>query len=113
MPPKMTDEKMKLPELKRLIKKYDELMGIDPKGKSRDDLIKEIEKLGYKIDHKNKKITATFKQKTKKMPKNVDTPAPAKKKPAKSKEQKYKDMREKLIKFIIANKDVLDDERLK
>ena len=113
MPPKMTDEKMKLPELKRLIKKYDELMGIDPKGKSRDALIKEIEKLGYKIDHKNKKITATFKQKTKKMPKKVDTPAPAKKKPAKSKAEKDKDMREKVIKFILANKDVLDDERLK
>jgi len=113
MPPKMTDEKMKLPELKRLIKKYDETIGIDPKGKSRDDLIKEIEKLGYKIDHKNKKLVATFKQKTKKLPKKVDTPAPAKKKPAKSKEQKDKDMREKVIKFIIANKDVLDDERLK
>lgn len=109
----MTDEKMKLPELKRLIKKYDETIGIDPKGKSRDDLIKEIEKLGYKIDHKNKKFVATFKQKTKKLPKKVDAPAPAKKKPAKSKEQKDKDMREKVIKFILANKDVLDDERLK
>ena len=113
MPPKVPDGEMKLPELKRLIKKYDELMGIDPKGKSRDDLIKEIEKLGYKIDHKNKKIIATFKQKTKKMPKKVDTPAPAPKKPAKSKAQKDKDMREKVIKFILANKDVLDDERLK
>jgi len=109
----MSDDKMKLPELKRLIKKYDELMGIDPKGKSRDDLIIEIEKLGYKIDHKNKKIVATFKQKTKKMPKKVDTPDPPKRKPAKSKEEKDKDMREKVIKYILANKDILNDERLK
>ena len=76
-------------------------------------MLKAINNLRFGKDHKNKKITATFKQKTKKMPKNVDTPAPAKKKPAKSKEQKDKDMREKVIKFIIANKDVLDDERLK
>ena len=33
MPPKVPDGEMKLPELKRLIKRYDELMGIDPKGK--------------------------------------------------------------------------------
>ena len=113
MPPKMSDDKMKLPELKRLIKKYDELMGIDPKGKSRDQLITEIEKLGYKIDHKNKKITATFKQKTKKMPKKVDTPAPPKRKPPKSKADKDKDMREKAIKYILGNKDILKDDRLK
>lgn len=113
MPPKMSDDKMKLPELKRLIKKYDELMGIDPKNKSRDDLIKEIEKLGYKIDHQKKVITAKFKQKTKKMPKKVEAPAPAKKKPAKSKAEKDKEMREKVIKYILANKDILNDDRLK
>ncbi len=113
MPPKKSDDKMKLPELKRLVKKYDELMGIDPKGKTRDELISNIEKLGYKIDHKKKLITATFKQKTKKMPKKVETPLPEKKKPTKSKEQKDKDMREKVIKYILQNKDILDDERLK
>jgi hypothetical protein len=113
MPPKIPEDEMKTPELKRLIKKYDEVMGIDPKGKSRDDLIIEIEKLGYKIDHKNKKLIATFKQKTKKMPKKVDTPEPTKRKPAKSKEDKEKNMREKVIKYILANKDILKDERLK
>jgi len=110
---KVPKGEMTLAEIKRTIKKYDELMGIDPKGKSRDQLIKEIEKLGYSIDHENKKFVATFKQKTKKMPKKVEAPAPPKKKTPKSKAEKDKDMREKVIKYILANKDVLDDERLK
>jgi hypothetical protein len=115
MPPKMKipEGEMKLPELKRLIKKYDETMGIDPKGKTRDELIVEIQKAGYKLDHKNKKLVATFKQKTKKMPKKVDMPEAPPKKAKKSKSQKDKEMREKVIKFIMDNKDILDDERLK
>ena len=113
MPPKMTDDKlMSLAEIKRLIKKYDDLVGIDPKGKSRDELIKEIEKLGYKIDHKNKQMKRMGK-KVMKLPLRVAAPPPAKKKPTKSKAEKEKDMREKVIKYIIANKDILDDERLK
>ena len=110
---KVPEGEMKLPELKRLIKKYDETMGIDPKGKSRDELIAEIQKAGYKLDHKNKKLVATFKQKTKKMPKKVDMPEASPKKAKKSKSQKDKEMREKVIKFIIDNRDILDDERLK
>lgn len=116
MPPKkmkVPDGEMKMPELKRLIKKYDETMGIDPKGMSRDDLIKAIEKLKYRIDHKNKKLVLTVSQKVKKQPREVNTPPPMTKKPAKSKVQKDKDMREKVIKYIMDNKDILDDERLK
>jgi len=115
MPPKMKvpDGEMKMPELKRLIKKYDELMGIDPKGMSRDDLIKAIEKLKYRVDHKNKTLVLTVSQKVKKQPKTVKAPPPAEKKPAKSKAERDKDMRERVIKYIVANKDVLDDERLK
>ena len=101
-----------LAELKRLIKKYDELMGIDPKGKSKEQLRTEIEKKGYKIDDKNKKIVATFKQKTKKMPKKVDVPPSEKKKPVDKKEAKEK-KDEATIKYIIANKHILKDERIK
>lgn len=104
---------MKMPELKRLIKKYDETMGIDPKGKSRDELIAEIEKAGYKVDHKNKKLVATFKQKTKKMPKKVDMPEAPPKKPRKTKAQRDKEMREKVIKYIIDNKDILNEDRIR
>lgn len=101
-----------LAELKRLIKKYDETMGIDPKGKSKDQLRKEIEKSGYKIDDDNKKFVATFKQKTKKMPKKVDLPASEKKKPVDKAEAKKK-KHEATIKYIIANKEILKDERIK
>lgn len=101
-----------LAELKRLIKKYDETLGIDPKGKKAPELRKEIEKVGYKIDDDNKKFIATFKQKTKKMPKKVDLPAVEKKKPVDKKEvQKKKD--EATIKYILANKHILKDERVK
>lgn len=113
MAPKVPEGEMKLPELKRLIKKYDELMGIDPKGMTRDELIKAIENLKYKVDHKNKRLVLTVKQKVKKQPQKVDAPPPVKKKPAKSKKEKEKDMREKVIKYIIDNKDILDDERIK
>ena len=115
MPPKMKvpEGELTLAELKRLIKKYDETMGIDPKGKTRDQLIKEIESLKYKVDHKNKKLVLTVSQKVKKMPRNVLLPSPQPKKPAKSKAEKDKDMRERVIKYIIANKDILNDERLK
>ena len=115
MPPKMKVPKgeMTLAELKRIIKKYDETMGIDPKGMSRDDLINAIEKLKYKIDHEKKELILQVKQKTKKQPRSVKAPPPVAKKPAKSKAEKDKDMRDKVVKFIIANKDVLDDERLK
>jgi hypothetical protein len=101
-----------LPELKRLIKKYDETMGIDPKGKSKEDLRKEIEKVGYKIDDKNKKLVANFKQKTKKMPKKVDMPPSEKKKPVDKKEA-HKKKDEETIKYIIANKHILKDKRIK
>jgi hypothetical protein len=116
MPPKMKipEGEMTLAELKRTIKKYDELMSIETKGKSRDDLIKEIEKMGYTIDHENKSFKLTNKSKAmKRKPINVKMPPKAEKKPAKSKGEKDKDMREKVIKYIIANKDILDDERLK
>tara|TARA_R110000772_G_scaffold56054_1_gene127776 strand:- start:1150 stop:1497 length:348 start_codon:yes stop_codon:yes gene_type:complete len=115
MPPKIKipDGEMKLAELKRLIKKYDETMGIDPKGMSRDDLISAIQKLKYKIDHKNKKLVLTVSQKVKKQPREVKAPVVMPKKPAKSKTQKDKDMREKVIKYIMDNKDILDDDRLK
>ena len=101
-----------LAELKRIIKKYDETMGIDPKGKTKEQLRKEIEKVGYKIDDDNKKLVATFKQKTKKMPKKVDLPKSEKKKPVDKAEAKKK-KHEATIKYIIANKEILKDERIK
>ena len=70
----MSDKKkeMSLAELKKLVKQYDEFMGITiPKSIKKPEMVKLIEKQGYKIDHENKKLVATFKQKTKKMPKKL------------------------------------------
>ncbi len=68
---KVPDGEMSRAEIVRLIKKYNEKMGIDPKGKSRDQLIKEIEALKYKIDHVKKDLVLTVSQKVKKQPRNV------------------------------------------
>tara|TARA_Y100000592_G_scaffold98134_1_gene170452 strand:+ start:2565 stop:2918 length:354 start_codon:yes stop_codon:yes gene_type:complete len=117
MPPKKEkkdDKAFTLAELKRIIKKYDDLMGIDPKGKSVAKLREEIEAVGYTIDDGRKRVVRLGKVKDKKKrPVKIDLPAPPKRKPAKSKAEKDKEMREKVIKYILANKDVLKDERLK
>ena len=51
---------MKLTELKRLAKKYNDLMGIDLKGITRETLIKEIVKVGYTIDHDKKELVRRY-----------------------------------------------------
>lgn len=106
------------PEIRKLIRAHNVLMSITiPKGSTREDIMKIIENNGYVVDHKKQALVPKVKMKRKP---TIDLkkatralPAPAKKKPAKSKAQKDKDMREKVIQFIIDNKDVLDDERLK
>lgn len=109
MPPKTEVKMMTLAELKRLIKGYNELMSIKTKGLSRDDLIKQIESMGYTIDHEKKTLKLTNKSKAmKRKPINVKMPAKPDKKPA-DKEKKKKNERAKVIKFILANKDVLQD----
>ncbi len=46
------------PELRKLVKAHNILTSIKiPKGASRDDIIKIIEKKGYKVDHEKKKLT--------------------------------------------------------
>ena len=63
MPPKSEVKMMTLSELKRLIKGYNDLMSINTKGLSRDDLIKQIESMGYTIDHEKKTLKLTNKSK--------------------------------------------------
>ena len=47
------------------------------------------------------------------MPKKVDMPEAPPKKPRKTKAQKDKEMREKVIKYIIDNKDILNEDRIR
>ena len=66
MPPKKDVKPLTLAELKRIIKKYDDLMGIDPKGKSVAQLREEIEAVGYTIDDGKKRVVRLGKIKDKK-----------------------------------------------
>ena len=112
MAPKMDVKLMTLAQLKKLIKGYNDLMSIDTKGMSRDDLIKQIESMGYTIDHEKQTLRLTNKKKAmKRKPINVKMPKPTEKKPV-DKEKKKKDERAKVIKYILANKDILKDPQV-
>jgi len=112
--PKVPDGELSLAELKRLVKQYNLQMSIKVTGLKRDDLIKQLKDMGYTIDHANKKLNLTNKSKAmKRKPINVKMPpAPAKKTDAEKSESKAK-QRERVIKYIVQNKDVLKDDRIK
>lgn len=67
------------PELRRMIKLHNKMVGITiPTGSKRDDLIKIIESNGFKIDHAKQKLIPTSQKMIRK--KNVPLPPPAKRK---------------------------------
>ena len=68
--------------------------------------------MGYTIDHEKKTLKLTNKSKgMKRKPINVKMPKTTEKKPV-DKEKKKKNERAKVIKFILANKDVLKDPQV-
>ena len=105
-----------LAELKRLIKKYDDLMGIVVKGKKLPALIKEVESLGYKVDHDNKKLVLTGKNKMKRKPTTVKA-APVEKKAPVDKSAARAKRKETIIKQFLKDpelhKEIMQDERIK
>ncbi len=102
-----------LGELKRLVKKYNELMSLNTKGMKRDELLQLIDKAGYKVNHKEMKLELKLKQKVKKLPKTIKMPEKPKPKTEEEKKKSKVNQREKVIQYIINNKDVLQDERIK
>ena len=75
------------PELRRMIKLHNKMVGITiPTGSKRDDLIKIIENNGFKIDHAKQKLIPTSQKMIRK--KNVPLPPP----PAKKKAKQYLDI---------------------
>tara|TARA_R110002020_G_scaffold153222_2_gene332587 strand:- start:840 stop:1202 length:363 start_codon:yes stop_codon:yes gene_type:complete len=115
MPPKKEVVLLKLSELKKLMKGYDDLMKVDTKGMSRDELIKKIEDMGYTIDHEKKTLRLTNKKKAmKRKPLNVKMPPPKEKKEksASEKEEGTKKKHEATIKYILKHKEILNDERI-
>ena len=120
MPPKKEEsvKMLTLAELKRIIKKYDDLMGIDPKGKTANQLREEIEEAGYTIDDGRKRIIRLGKIKDKKKrPVKIDVPKPPPKKKPAPKEEVMKKKKEMVIKLFLANpelhKEIMKDERIK
>ena len=108
---------MNLSELKRIIKKYDDLMGIDPKGKKAPELRKEIEAVGYTIDDENKLVVRKGKMKDKKKrPVKVAAGEAPKKVPV-DKEAARAKKKEMIIKTFMKDpamhKEVMEDERVK
>tara|TARA_R110000744_G_scaffold304994_1_gene413334 strand:+ start:409 stop:765 length:357 start_codon:yes stop_codon:yes gene_type:complete len=103
------DKLMTLTQLKKVVKGYDDLMAIKTKGLTRDELITVIQNMGYAIDHKKQTFRLTDKKKAmKRKPINVKAPIPKEKKTV-DKKVKDKNERAKVIKYILANKDVLND----
>ncbi len=104
---------MKLTELKRLAKKYNDLMGIDLKGITRETLIKEIVKVGYTIDHTNKELVRKgSKNDKKKRPTKIGMPDKPVKKDKAEKKEKTKLKKEDVVEYILKNKEILKDERI-
>jgi len=104
-------------EIRTLIRGHNKMTNIKvPKGLDRDGLIKFLKSKNFEVDHKKKRLVdkspARGKIATLETSKAITKPKP-KTEPKKTKDQKDKDMREKVIKFIMDNKDILDDERLK
>ena len=107
-----------LAELKRIIKKYDDLMGIDPKGKKAPELRKEIEAVGYTIDDEKKMVIRKGKMKDKKKrPVKVDAGDPPPKKPPVDKSEALKKKKEMVIKLFLKHpemhKEIMKDDRIK
>lgn len=86
------------PELRRMIKLHNKMVGITiPTGSKRDDLIKIIESNGFKIDHAKQKLIPTSKKMIRKN--NVPLPPPVKRKAkAKKSEPSIDDEIAKLMK---------------
>lgn len=85
------------PEIRRLIKAHNVLTKITiPKGAKKADLVKLVEDAGFKLDHKNKKITKTRKGKQDiSEGTSIDLPAPPPKLTKEEKEKKKKERAEK------------------
>ena len=109
---------MNLAELKKNIKKYDDLVGIDPKGKKAPELRKEIEAAGYIIDDDNKRVTRKAKglKDKKKRPTKVDDGEAEKKAPfgkSVAREKKKEMVIKSFLKDPTLHKEIMADERIK
>lgn len=107
-------------ELITLIKAHNKLVSIKVSASmKRETLIKLIEDNGYKVDHKNKKIVDARKDRprrpkiTLKEAEELTKSKPKKEQTAEQKEKKKMNERKKIVKFILENKDILNEPEVK
>ena len=105
---KVPEGELKAPEIRRLIKKHNELMSIKiPKGTDRDGLLKLVKDNGFKVDHKAKKLVPLVKMKRKP---TVKLPPPP---PKKTAEEKMKAKKERMKKKEVAEEKAYDSRKAK
>lgn len=99
MPPKkkVPEGELTAPELRKLIRAHNKLTKITiPKGTDREGIIKIIEKNGYKVNHKMKRLDAQVKRGKQISMKKADEVLPKpKSKEQKAAEKKVRDMKKK------------------
>lgn len=107
------------PELMKLIKAHNVLSKITVPAKDRNNvnaLIKLIESKKYKVNHEKKKIEPQQqrgKQITLKQAEEITKPKPKKEKTEAQKEKAKKTKMKTVIKFILENKEVLNDPEVR
>ena len=108
-------------ELRKLIRAHNELSKIKvPRGATAEEMVKLIEDKGYKVEKKEispkptrgKKIVVGKSKRKGVVGTDELAPDPKKKTPAEKEEAKKK-RHENVIKYIMANKELLKDERVK
>ena len=105
-------------ELKTLIKAHNKLSQIKiPKGATAEQLVKLIEDAGYKVDHEKKAIKPGVKRGRQiKLSQAEEITKPKQKTEAEKEAQKEKTKKNKraeVIKFILANRDILNEPGIK
>jgi len=105
---KVPEGELKAPEIRRLIKKHNELMSIKiPKGTDRDGLLNLIKNNGYKVDHKAKKLVPLTSMKRKP---TVKLPPPP---PKKTADEKMKAKKERMKKKEMAEEKAYNTRKAK
>jgi|DEB0MinimDraft_6_1074348.scaffolds.fasta_scaffold96093_1 hypothetical protein len=102
-------------EIRKLVRAHNVLSKIKiPRGASVEEMEKIIKENGYSVDHEKKKLFANVKRGKQITLKKAEEVVPApKKKTASEKAEAKKKKHESVIQYIIKNKEVLEDERIK
>jgi len=114
------NEMLTVEELIKLVKGHNVLVSMKiKKNMTQEQLVKLIESKGYKVDHKNKKIVDGKKDRprrpkvTLKEAEELTKSKPKKEQTAEQKEKKKMNERKKIVKFILENKDILNEPEVK